>query len=134
MPPRNPDHEPAFRFRALWISAGCALVAMVIYLSLNPGSTPSAASQGDKVMHVLAYATLMSWFANLWTKPATRIKTAIGLVMLGIALEFVQRWTGYRTFEAADMLADAIGVAAGWLLAPPRMPNYLQTMEMLLPG
>jgi hypothetical protein len=36
---------------------------------------------------------------------------------LGIALEFVQRGLGYRSFEIADMVADAVGVAAGYGLA-----------------
>ena len=57
---------------------------------------------------------------------------AIGFIALGIALEFVQRWTGYRSFEVADMAADAAGVAVGWLIAPPRIPNYLQGMGKLL--
>ena len=34
---------------------------------------------------------------------------------------------GDKTFEVADRVANAIGVAAGWLFAPPRLPNYLQT-------
>ncbi len=133
MPLQNSFHQPDFRFQALWIGAGFTLVIIVIYLSLAPGSVPSTGSQGDKLMHVMAYALPMSWFANLWPQTATRIKIAIGLIALGIALEFVQRWTGYRTFEVADMLADGIGVMAGWLLSPPRMPNYLHAMELLLP-
>ena len=44
---------------------------------------------------------------------------------LGIALEFAQRMTGFRMFEVADMVAGALGVTLGWLLAPPRTPNLL---------
>jgi hypothetical protein len=44
----------------------------------------------------------------------------------------VQRWTGYRTFDVWDMAADAAGVAIGWLLAPPRLPNVLCGVESLL--
>ena len=32
---------------------------------------------------------------------------------LGVALEFMQGWTDYRTFDVADMAADALGVAVG---------------------
>lgn len=112
---------------------GSAITLMVVYLSLIPALPSSGASQSDKVMHMLAYATLMSWFANLWALTSARIKTAIGLVALGITLEFVQRWTGYRTFDVADMFANTAGVLTGWLLAPPRMPNYLRALETLLP-
>ncbi len=51
------------------------------------------------------------------------------MVALGIAMEYAQRATGYRTFEVADMIADAFGVAIGWLAAPPRLPNFLVWAE-----
>jgi hypothetical protein len=31
------------------------------------------------------------------------------------------------------MVADAIGVAAGWVFAPPRLPNYLHWLEKFHP-
>jgi VanZ family protein len=42
---------------------------------------------------------------------------------MGIAIEFVQGATGYRSFEVMDMVADAIGVLLGWAaaLALPRL-------------
>jgi hypothetical protein len=55
-----------------------------------------------------------------------------GFICLGITLEFLQQWTGYRSFELTDMLAGAAGVALGLILAPPRMPNYLQFTEKIL--
>ncbi len=54
------------------------------------------------------------------------------MVALGIALEYAQRATGYRSFEVADMVADALGVAIGWLAAPPRLPNVLSWAEKRL--
>jgi VanZ family protein len=54
------------------------------------------------------------------------------MVALGIALEYAQRATGYRSFEVADMAADALGVAVGWLAAP-RLPNFLSWAEKRLP-
>jgi VanZ family protein len=47
----------------------------------------------------------------------------------GIVLEFLQRLTGYRTFEIADMIADVCGVCLGWLAAPPRLPHALRYVE-----
>ena len=67
----------------------------------------------------------MSWFANLYEVSAQRTRLAIGFIVLGISLEFVQRWTGFRSFEVGDMVASATGVGAGWIVAPPRTPNYL---------
>lgn len=134
MTPRAALAEQALRFRRLWLVAGWMLVLLVIYLSLAPTPPPLTKNQGDKLEHMLAYATLMSWFVNLYAETHPRMRIAAGLVVLGVGLEFVQRWSGYRTFEVADMAADAVGVAAGWLSAPPRLPNYLRAIEKFFAG
>jgi VanZ family protein len=117
--------------RRLWLVLGWSLVLFVIYLSLTPEPVQVSVDHGDKYGHIFAYAMLMSWFANLYALSGRRMQFAAGFVALGIALEFVQGWTGYRSFEVADMAADAAGVGIGWLLAPPRLPNYLQGVERL---
>ena len=94
-----------------------------------PGIAALPVEHGDKIAHVLAYCVLMSWFANLYGKLHERWLLAVGFIAMGIALEFVQRWTGFRTFEVADMVAGALGVGAGWFAAPPRLPNYLALLE-----
>ena len=119
----------ALRIRRIWLVLGWLLVLFVIYLSLTPEPVQVPVEQGDKYGHVFAYAMLMSWFANLYELPMRRMQFAVGFVALGVALEFVQGWTGYRSFEVADMAADAVGVAGGWLFASPRIPNYLQWVE-----
>ena len=78
---------------------------------------------GDKLGHFAAYGLVTLWFAQCYTGLRQRVALAVGMVALGIALEYVQRATGYRSFEIADMVADGVGVAIGWLLAPPRLPN-----------
>ena len=120
------------KLRPLWLVLGWLLVLFVIYVSVMPEPVQLPVEEGDKFGHVLAYAALMSWFANLYELSARRMQFAIGFIALGIALEFVQQSTGYRSFEVADMAADAAGVAVGWLIAPPRIPNYLQGMGKLL--
>ena len=115
--------------RRLWLFIGWALVLSVVYLSLAPVAIDTGVQQGDKLLHVSAYGPLMLWFANLYETLARRRMLAAALVAMGVALEFIQGWTGYRTFEVADMLADAVGVAAGWALAPPRLPNFLRAIE-----
>jgi len=117
--------------RRFWLVVGWALVLLVIYLSLTPTPIEVPLAQGDKLSHVLAYLVLMSWFANIYQSSIRRIEFALGFIVLGVGLEFVQRWTGYRSFEVADMAAGTVGVTIGWILAPPRMPNYLGIMESL---
>jgi VanZ family protein len=117
------------RLRRFWIVAGWVLVLVVIYLSVAPVPIDPGVDEGDKISHVLAYAALMGWFASLYDGPSPRGMYATGFVAMGIALEFVQGWTGARSFESADMAANAMGVVAGWTLAPPRLPNVLQKVE-----
>ena len=57
----------------------------------------------------------------------------VGFVAMGIGLEFLQGLTDYRTFEVADMMADAAGVSLGWLAAPPRLPEMLRYVEARWP-
>lgn len=115
--------------RPLWLAIGWALILLVIYLSLIPAPPSIPGEEGDKIGHVLAYATLMMWFLQLYAGLPRRLVLALAFVALGIALEFVQRDTGYRTFEIADMVADSVGVAVGWLVAPPRTRNALRLLE-----
>jgi hypothetical protein len=119
------------RVRRLWLALGWMLVLLVVYLSLVPEPVALKIHQGDKFSHALAYLVLMSWFANLYETPVARVSLAAGFIAMGIALEFIQGLAGYRSFEVADMGASAAGVAFGWLLAPPRAPNYLGLAERL---
>ncbi len=59
----------------------------------------------------------MFWFCQLYASRRARVGYALGFIALGIALEFIQRATGYRSFELWDMVADGAGVLIGWLLA-----------------
>lgn len=134
MTSRETFAEPALRFQRLWLVTGWMLVLLVIYFSLAPTPPPLTENQGDKLEHILAYATLMSWFVNLYAEMRPQMRIAAGLIALGVGLEFAQRCTGYRTFDIADMAANAAGVSAGWCAAPPRLPNYLRGIEKILIG
>ena len=111
--------------RRCWQAVGWFGIGLLIYLSLTPQPPEIPVEQGDKIGHSLAYATLMLWWAQLLPNAPQRRWLAAALIGLGIALEYVQGWTGWRTFDYFDMLADAIGVALGWLAAYPRTPDLL---------
>jgi cobalamin biosynthesis protein CobD/CbiB len=57
---------------------------------------------------------------------------ALALVMLGVTLEYLQRLGGYRTFEYADIGANAAGVLCALLLAPTRLSRSLVVVERSL--
>jgi len=64
-------------------------------------------------------------FANLNNLQVSLADTTKGLDIMALGSKI-------GSFEVADMAADAAGVAVGWLVAPPRIPNYLQGMGKLL--
>jgi len=53
------------------------------------------------------------------------------LVLLGVALEFLQQRTG-RQFDIADMLANALGVTLGGVTALTPMRDRLLWLERKL--
>jgi len=118
--------------RRWWLGVGWLGVALVIYLSLMRNPPHVDIAQSDKVGHAAAYALLTCWFAQVNVTLYRRVLVAAALVALGIAIEYVQRATGYRSFEYLDMVADAVGVALGWLLAPPRLPNFFAAAQRRL--
>lgn len=121
------------KYTALWLMTGWMLIAAIIYLSLaNLGGMPVQVENADKYGHVAAYAAVMFWFTQIYDETRSRVFVALALLGMGIALEFAQAWTGYRTFERADMIADAAGIAIGWIVAPPRMRNLLDRVEQVV--
>lgn len=99
---------------------------LIIYLSLTPSPPQIDVENGDKYGHLAVYGLVTLWFTQGYTGLRQRIWLALGMVALGIAMEYAQRATGYRTFDVNDMLADTCGVAIGWVVAPPRLPNFLE--------
>lgn len=87
------------------------MVAAVVWLSLAPSPPQVDIEGGDKLGHLAAYGVLMFWFAQLY---ARRMPWAAAFVAMGVVLEFLQGWLGYRSFEVPDMLANSGGVLLGW--------------------
>ena len=98
----------------LWVGIGWAMVAAIVWLSLTPSPPQVDVAYGDKIGHLASYAVLMFWFSQLYR---TRIHYATGFILMGVALEVIQHQLGTRSFEAADMLANALGVLLGWGVA-----------------
>ncbi len=116
--------------RKAWLTLGWIWVAVVFYLSLTPHPPkPLSFHEADKVEHALVYAALMLWFCQGYVESRPRVRLFLLLVTMGVGIEFLQRMTGYRTFEYADMLADLIGVVLGWSLARTKLGYVLRMLE-----
>lgn len=99
------------------MAAGWAMAAAIIWLSLTPSPPKIDINEGDKLGHFAAYGSLMFWFCLLYARNGTRLAYALLWIILGVALEFAQGETGYRSYEVFDMFANAIGVLIGWALS-----------------
>lgn len=116
-------------YTRLWASVGWVLVLLVVYLSLMPNPpAPMAFDHVDKLEHALAYALLSFWFCHLYG----RLRVIVAFAGMGIALEYVQGWTGYRSFDVLDMLADGVGVLSGALLVLTPLGQLLCCIERRL--
>jgi VanZ family protein len=119
------------RYESLWKILGFGFVLLVVYLSLTPVPRDLQVGNVFNVGHLLAYLWLMIWFAQVYRAARPRWLWAGAFCALGVALEFVQGMTAYRTFEYADMLLDALGVALGLVLARTPAQNALAKLEAL---
>jgi VanZ family protein len=103
--------------RRAFLIVGWGLVGVIWWLSFTPQPPHVDFEQSDKVGHFVAYGGLMFWFCVLYRQPRARLAYAIGFIAMGIAIEYIQGRTGYRSFEVYDMVADALGVLLGWAVA-----------------
>ena len=103
--------------RWIGLGLGWGWAAAIVWLSLTPSPPQVDVQLGDKLGHLGAYALLMLWFSLLYLG-RTRMAFAIGFVVMGVGLEFLQGGLGYRTYDLMDMAANTIGVLLGWAAAP----------------
>src|SRR5213593_3896304 len=119
------------RHRRIWLLLGWGMVVAVVVLSLIPLDVDLVQNE-DKLAHFVAYGSLSFWFGMLVEGRGRELRIAVAFALLGAALEFLQGLTDYRTFEIADMTANAIGAALGWGLAQTPLRNVLDWMERLI--
>jgi VanZ family protein len=103
-----------FFFRwSFWLACALVIVGSLIPTDQLP---PLALDVWDKAQHAFAFAGL--FVLGAWAYPRRVLWIALGLLMLGGAIELLQWQTGWRIGEWADWIADAIGVAVAmwwWL-------------------
>jgi len=120
------------RFKRLWLACGLLLISGVTYASVV--SVPAQVSGllvNDKLTHVVVYACLMGWFAQIFRHDLTRLIFVVLLCGLGIGIEFLQAATPTRQFEVLDMVANTSGVVLAWALAYTWVGSVLWRFESL---
>jgi VanZ family protein len=112
---------------------GWVLILLVVFFSLLP-EPPEVIEfeQGDKLGHLVAYLSLMLWFANIYPGRNQQISLSVAFLAMGAVLESLQGLTGHRTFQYSDMVANGVGISLGWLLAKTWLGTFLVKLDNLL--
>lgn len=109
---------PRLPWRRLWWIAWFSGLLGLLVLSLLPvPGPPPAIPHWDKLLHTLAYTLLMGWAVPLCTTTRHRAYTALALLAWGLLIEALQGLLPWRSIELADVVANALGVGLGSLLA-----------------
>lgn len=111
------DWHP-LRWLATWRALGRLGIVLTIVLSLvRLPDTGIHIDHGDKYEHAFGYLGLMLWYAQLCSTWRALAWRALGLVLLGAAIEVAQSFTTWRSCDWRDFVADVLGVAVGLALA-----------------
>lgn len=123
--------DPELRYRKLWLSIGCLLIALVVYLSLTsaPLKLKLDLLYQDKFGHLLAYFAMMFWFAQIYHGHKQRLVLMLFFVLLGVSMECLQSFDTNRYAEIGDMVANILGVLIAVLLALTPLKYLLLRFE-----
>jgi hypothetical protein len=118
------------RYPWLWLGLAWALVALVVAGSLLPPRVLRGLDSlvYDKAQHALAYGVVMVCFAGIYQGKSLRWIVP-GLLAMGVGIEFLQLKYFHRDFDLKDMLANAVGVAAGLALAYFALAGWCARLE-----
>jgi len=114
----------------LWGGLWIAAIAVVVVLSLAPSMPMPDVRDGDKLGHFLAYFALAASAVQLYARWPSLLGAGIGLVLLGIGLEYAQgALTDTRMQDPADALANTLGVIAGLATRLTPMRDLLMRID-----
>jgi hypothetical protein len=128
-----PPPAPAkLRYSKLWWSIGWAIMAGVIYGSLDRPDTVAPFLISDKLMHFGAYWLMTMWFAGVLQRRRYPW-LAVGLVLVGGAIELLQGAMGFgRDADWRDMVANTLGIVTALGVAYAGLGSWLVVIERRL--
>jgi len=123
------NNNCGLRYQTIYILFGCLALLVVTAAGLAPVSGGSV-HHADKLMHVTIFMLLALWFTCLLPK---RYWIIFGsMVVYGLLLEWLQGLTSYRHADGYDLVADAVGAAAGTMIGARRGHGMLVALEARL--
>lgn len=118
------------RYARRWQAAGIAVLVLVLGFALAPDldMQQMAIMASDKWLHGVTFAFLTLWFSGQYG-PRSYWRVALGMLAFGAFIELCQRLLAYRSAESLDLLADAIGIAAGLAIAAAGVGGWSLRLE-----
>ena len=102
------------RRRTAWLALWLCGVTVLVVVCLLPTTDLPKVDLDDKIEHALAFVLLAGSAVQLFERWRALLVVALGLLALGIGIEFAQAaFTTTRAMAAGDVVADAIGIAVG---------------------
>lgn len=98
--------------------------------SLMPGRYMPVPLSSDKLLHAGTYLLLMVWFCGLQRR-SRHTWIALLLLGLGFGLDWLQGSVFRRTFDLADVAANASGILIGWFLCRSVLEGWCHRVERL---
>ena len=105
------------KYKLPLLITGILLDSLLIYLCLTP-HPPRVDFKFfplDKAFHFLVYLALTSWFIQL-LKKKYYVTTVIFFLFQGILIEILQKLSGNRSFEIADIMANSLGAGLSYYI------------------
>ncbi|MDC6166429.1 VanZ family protein [Paucibacter sp. XJ19-41] len=104
--------------RRAWHILLAALLLVISYLALSTAPPPTLDSGWDKLNHLLAFGALgFCAFIGASAARSRWLWGPLGLLGYGVLIELLQSQLPPRSADWRDVLADALGIAAGLVLA-----------------
>lgn len=90
-------------------------VSVLFYLTLSPSDAVPSVSLNDKSQHALGFFVLALTYGLMF--PRRRLVVAVAVCFLGVMVEVLQGIMPFgRDAEFADLIADGVGIALGFLM------------------
>lgn len=108
-----------------------ALAVLIVWAGcLMPLPELPSVPANDKWQHFAAYFLLAASGVQLWRGRPALIRLALGLLLMGAAIEVAQgSFTAARQADPGDLLANALGVAVGMALSATPLGNLLLRLQ-----
>jgi VanZ family protein len=122
---------PELRYRRFWFGVGIVIAVAIAVACLVPGGHLPDFSRAlsDKTEHFIAFTLLAFWFGSILVRRDLPW-LALALVAFGGLIELAQGAMHLgRDAEVVDLVADAVGVAAGLALALTPLGRWARVLE-----